>query len=251
MDSLGALEISVLISSVFVGSIVLSSLGFGIGMVAIPFLLLVLEPQAAVVTLAPAGACMGLMTYWRNRQYVPMTDTIPILIFAVLGSITGVYILSSSDDQILRISIVLIIMLLTLVTTIKPAAMENKIPYPRVVGSGIGYLVAVMMGSMHIGGPLLVLFFLIRGWKSYAIRGSMPLFLACVTITSSIGFLPAGLYTEKTIIMSVIALVPTIIGYALGSRIANRMNERDFRKLAVLLILSSSLLVLAKELTNI
>ena len=246
-EGLTLLEILLLTLAVLGGSTAVSSLGFGVGMVATPILLLAFEPQAAIVTLAPAATLISALTAWKQRHHIPFKTISPILLLGVLGSLTGVYILSTSDEQLLRITIVILIILLTFITVLDPSLIKDKIPYPKIVGPIIGYVVGFMLGSMAIGGPLIVLFWIMRGWNSNEIRGMAALFLLCIIGTGTIGYIPANLYTGERLTISLIAIVPVFAGYFLGTRIAGLMNEKVFRKAAVGLIVTSSLLVLQRE----
>lgn len=248
MENQTVLEILVVVIATLCGSTVLSTLGFGIGMVATPILLLIFDPQTAIVTLSPAGTVLSALIAWRNRAHILMRETLPIALLGMAGAFTGVYVLSTSDDQLLKIAIVTLIIPLTILSFFNPTNLKDRIPFPKIVGPFIGYLVGLMLGSMAIGGPLLVIFLIVRGWKSYAIRGSMSFFLLCVMVCALIGFVPAGLYGEGRIVLSAVAFVPMIAGFWVGSRLANRMNENLFRKCSVTVIVLSSLTVIIREL---
>ena len=248
MENQTVLEILVVVIATLCGSTVLSTLGFGIGMVATPILLLIFDPQTAIVTLSPAGTVLSALIAWRHRDHILMRETLPIALLGMAGAFTGVYVLSTSDDQLLKIAIVTLIIPLTILSFFNPTNLKDRIPFPKLVGPFIGYLVGLMLGSMAIGGPLLVIFLIVRGWKSYAIRGSMSFFLLCVMVCALIGFVPAGLYGEGRIVLSAVAFVPMIAGFWVGSRLANRMNENLFRKCSVTVIVLSSLTVIIREL---
>ena len=248
MENQTVLEILVVVIATLCGSTVLSTLGFGIGMVATPILLLIFDPQTAIVTLSPAGTVLSALIAWRHRDHILMRETLPIALLGMAGAFTGVYVLSTTDDHLLKIAIVTLIIPLTILSFFNPTNLKDRIPFPKLVGPFIGYLVGLMLGSMAIGGPLLVIFLIVMGWKSYAIRGSMSFFLLCVMVCALIGFVPAGLYGEGRIALSAVAFVPMIAGFWVGSRLANRMNENLFRKCSVAVIVLSSLTVIFKEL---
>ena len=114
MTSLSILQIIITIIASFAGSTVLSTVGFGIGMVGIPILLLALDPQTAVVVLNTVTTPLLVLIVWKNRAHVQFRETLPIGILGLLGALTGAYILSNTDDTILRISIVVFIIALTI-----------------------------------------------------------------------------------------------------------------------------------------
>ena len=163
MENQTVLEILVVVSATLCGSTVLSTLGFGIGMVATPILLLIFDPQTAIVTLSPAGTVLSALIAWRHRDHILMRETLPIALLGMAGAFTGVYVLSTSDDQLLKIAIVTLIIPLTKLSFFNPTNLKDRIPFPKLVGPFIGYMVGLMLGSMAIGGPLLVIFLIVRG----------------------------------------------------------------------------------------
>ena len=62
----------------FAGSIVLSTIGFGMGMVAMPLLLLFMEPKDIVLlSLVLSGLLSALVTV-QARAHIALRDTIPM-----------------------------------------------------------------------------------------------------------------------------------------------------------------------------
>lgn len=248
MGQLDLLQIVITVIAAFAGSTVLSTVGFGIGMVGIPILLLALDPQTAVVVLNTVTTPLLVLIVWKNRHHVKFRETLPIAILGLLGALTGAYILSTTDDTILRVSIVVLIIALTIASVFD---IKGKIPYPRVVGPTIGYVVGLLLGALGIGGPLLVLFILTRDWDRFAIRASMPLYLLFIMPSATVGYIASGLFTTERLMLSAIAIGPVVVGFWLGSMIAHRLNENLFRKAAMAIIIGTSIIVLVRELSQL
>ena len=246
--TLNALDLITVAIVIFIASLIVNSLGFGYGMVGAPLMLLALEAQETVVILGPTAIMAGFLTFWRNKQFINWQEIIPIVILATLGAITGLYILATSDEQLIKIAIVVIIVPLTLISFLKPTSLKDKIPFPNIVGPIAGYFAGLMLGAMAIGGPLLVLFMMIQGWTSHKIRASMSLCLTCIVSAASIGFWPAGLYTEKNVSLIGISIIPLTIGSMVGAKIAKKLNETLFRKATVSLIFASCIVIIVREL---
>lgn len=251
MGGLSLIQILVAVLATLAGSTVLASLGFGIGMVATPFLLLVLDPQTAVVMLNAVSVPITGMLVWQTRHHLRFRETLPIALLGLAGALLGAYVLSTSGERVLRLSIVVLIMILAAATAFDPTSLQSKIPYPKVVGGIIGFIVGLMLGSLAIGGPLLVLFILSQGWGRHSLRASMSLYLFVIMTSSTIGYIPTGLFTQERLLLVLLALPPVFIGFWLGSRIAGRMNETLFRRVAIGVIVASSISVLAREISTI
>jgi uncharacterized membrane protein YfcA len=250
MGGLSLIQILVAVLATLAGSTVLASLGFGIGMVATPFLLLVLDPQTAVVMLNAVSVPITGMLVWQTRRNLRFRETLPIALLGLAGALLGAYVLSTSGERVLRLSIVVLIMFLAAATAFNPTSLQIKIPYPKVVGGIIGFIVGLMLGSLAIGGPLLVLFILSQGWGRHSLRASMSLYLFVIMTSSTIGYIPTGLFTQERLLLVLLALPVVFIGFWLGSRLAACMNETLFRRVAIGVIVASSISVLAREIST-
>ncbi|MCI0840359.1 MAG: sulfite exporter TauE/SafE family protein [Chloroflexi bacterium] len=251
MGALSLLQTLVVVLATLAGSTVLASLGFGIGMVATPVLLLVLDPQTAVVMLNAVSVPITGLLVWQTRRHLNVRDSLPIILLGLAGALVGAYVLSTSGDRVLRLSIVVLIILLAAATAFNPARLRGRVPYPKVVGGLIGFFVGVMLGSLAIGGPLLVLFVLSRGWDRHSIRAFLSLYLFVIMVSATVGYIPAGLFTQERTMLTLVALPPALLGFWLGNRLAGRMNEGLFRRVAIGVIVASSVSVLVRELASI
>ncbi|MCH8827318.1 MAG: sulfite exporter TauE/SafE family protein [Chloroflexi bacterium] len=251
MGALSLLQTLVVVLATLAGSTVLASLGFGIGMVATPVLLLVLAPQTAVVMLNAVSVPITGLLVWQTRRHLNVRDSLPIILLGLAGALVGAYVLSTSGDRVLRLSIVVLIILLAAATAFNPARLRERVPYPKVVGGFIGFFVGLMLGSLAIGGPLLVLFVLSRGWDRHSIRAFLSLYLFVIMVSATVGYIPAGLFTQERTMLTLVALPPALLGFWLGSRLAGRMNEGLFRRVAIGVIVASSVSVLVRELVSI
>ena len=250
MAELTLIQILVSLLAVLAGSTVLASLGFGIGMVATPILLLVLDPQTAVVVLNTVSVPITGLLVWQTRKSLRVKEALPIVLLGLVGALVGAYVLSTSGERVLRLSIVVLIILLAGATALGPSALQGRIPYPKVVGSAIGFFVGLMLGSLAIGGPLLVLFILGQGWNRLRIRAFLSLYLFVIMTSATVGYIPTGLFTPDRILLALMGIAPVLLGFWLGSRIAGRMNEVIFRRVAIGVIVATSLMVLVRELIS-
>ena len=98
MDSLSAVDFVVAVVSIFVGATVQSTVGFGIGMVAMPILLLNLDPQTAVVTVNTMLLPISTLVLLENRRHLRTREMAPIAAAGIIGVALGPFILSSSEE---------------------------------------------------------------------------------------------------------------------------------------------------------
>jgi len=244
MASLTLARLAIAAAATLVGSTVFSALGFGIGMVSIPILLLAFDAQTAVVMLNTVEVPLSVLMVWQNRRHLERGEMLPIAVAGLMGALVGSFVLAASAERPLRISIIVLIVVLTAITALN---MRAGVPMPRFLGPVIGFLVGLMLTALGVGGPLLALYMLARQWGRDTIRGSMSLLFLFVMPAAMAGYAVNGLYDTERLTLTAATLAPVIAGFFLGSRIARRMNERVFRFAAIGVIAITSTLVLVRE----
>lgn len=230
--------------TIFVGSTVFSTVGFGIGVTTIPILLLAFDPQTVVVVVNGVSLPMFCLVIYQTRSHINFRDMVPISIAGLLGIPVGVFFLSSADVSLLRISTATLIILLTLLAAFN---VRWAMPRWRAVGLVVGFAAGVMLTALGVGGALMVLAMLARDLPRQALRGSLALYFLVVEGVAVAGYGVAGLYTTERILLTLAVTVPVILGFGLATVIGRRMNERVFRKLVIATVIATSVVVLARE----
>ncbi len=213
-------------------------------MVSIPILLLAFDAQTAIVMLNTVEVPLSVLMVWQNRRDLERGEMIPIAVAGLLGAIVGAFVLAASAERPLRITIIVMIVTLTIVTALN---LRTGMPMPRFLGPVIGFAVGLMLTALGVGGPLLAIYMLARQWRRDTIRGSMSLLFLFVMPAAVGGYAVSGLYTPERLTVSAFTLAPVLAGFFLGTKIARSLNERVFRIAAIAVIIATSAVVLARE----
>ena len=244
---MSVLQVGIAALMLFLGCTALSATGFGIGMVAMPGLLFVLEPQTAVVVLNTISIALEAWIVVQSRKDIPFREVLPIATAGALGVPFAIYILKYADPQIMRVGIAVLILILAAIGTTN---FRRDIPYSGVVGVSAGFVVGVVLPAFGVGGPLVALYFLTRNWQRRSVRAGMAFYLLALDVFGITGYAAAGLYTTERVALIALMVIPMLAGLGLGAVLLNLMSERVFRYVVVTIIVSSSMLVLVRELTS-
>ena len=79
----------------------------------------------------------------------------------------------------------------------------------------------------------------------------MAFYLLALDVFGIAGYAVAGLYTAERLTLIALMVIPMLAGLALGAMLLKLMSERVFRYVVVAIIVSSSLLVLVREVTSL
>ncbi len=175
----------------FLGSTALSATGFGIGMVAMPGLLFVLEPQTAVVVLNTIAIAIEAWIVVQSRKDIPFREVLPIAVAGAVGVPLAVYILKFADPSIMRIGISVLVLMFAAIATVN---FQRDFPYSRVVGVLAGFVVGVVLPAFGVGGPLVTLYLLTRNWQRRSVRAGMAFYLLVLDV-----FAVAGLCCRRSL----------------------------------------------------
>lgn len=241
-------QIAVAALMLFLGSTAISTTGFGIGMVAMPGLLFVLEPQTAVVILNTIALTIEAWIVIQSRKDLPYKKILSIVVAGALGVPIAVYILSFADPNMMRIGISVLVLMFAAAAPLK---FQRDFRFSGVVGPVTGFVAGVMLPAFGVGGPLVALFLLTRNWPREAVRASMAFYLLVLDVFTVAGYAVADLYSTEKLVLIALMVVPMLVGLGLGTALLKRMSERVFRYAVVTLIISSSLAVLVGELTSL
>ena len=245
---MSALQLGIAALMMFLGCTALSATGFGIGMVAMPGLLFVLEPQTAVVVLNTVAIAVEAWIVVQSRRDIPFREILPIVIAGALGVPLAVYILKFADPGIMRIGISLLIIGLAGTAAIN---FQRDFPCSKAVGILAGFGVGVVLPAFGVGGPLVTLYLLTRNWRRQSVRAAMAFYLFALDVFGISGYAVAGLYTAERVNLIAFMVMPMLLGLGLGALILRLMSERVFRYVVVSTIVLSSVLVLVREVASI
>ena len=229
---------------VLAGSTVLGTVGFGIAVTTSPLLLLFIEARTVVVMLNTVSVALFILMLFQTRNYLPLREMAPVTAAGVLGVPVGVFVLSSLDGPALRIGIAVIIILTTISLRLRLPAVRIS---PGLLGPAVGFVVAVLLASLALGGPILVLLLLARNWGSQAIRASLSFYFLLVLTPSIAGYAIAGLFTLERVMLVLIMIPPALLGFSVASVLVRHLNERRFRHGVIAIIMVSSVMVLGRE----
>ena len=227
---------------------VIGAIGFGFGLTTSPVLLLILDPQTVVIVINVVAIIAFSLVLVETREHLRNRELAPMGIAAVLGTPIGVFALSTLDPTALRISIGVLVLVLTAMVVFNA---EWRVPCPRISGPVLGLISSAFTTGLAIGGPILVLYFLGRGMDRQGVRASMAFFFTIMYVAAAIGYVIQGLLTTERLILIAAAAPGVVIGYWIAVKLTGRMNERVFRTAVVGVIVISSLVVIGREVASL
>ena len=222
----------------FLAAIVAGLGGFAFGIVGAAVWLYILTPLQTATLIMGLGLVVQGYSVWKLRHALSWRRLAPLLIGTALGVPLGVFMLAHADPHYLRVGIGAVLVLFSLyglsrstISPIKRAAMAGDL--------GAGFLNGVLGGATGLAGIVTVIWCQLRGWTKDQQRAVFqPVGVA--TFAMSAAWLGGqGSISHEVIQLFVVALPVVLIGTWMGLKFYGRLDEAQFRKVVLILLLAS------------
>ena len=242
---LTGLELVFALLIVSAGAVALGTVSFGLGMVATPVLLLFLDVKSVVVVINFLIAVLLAMVLTQTWRHLDLRLSGGLVLGGLAATPVGVVALNAADAGTLKLVIAVAVIVLGLFSL---TGLQLPLARHRLSGPAFGFATSLAVTSISIGGPLAGLYAITQRWPSQTVRASLALmFLAASTAAVAL-YAVTGL-VDRADLANVGLLTPGLIaGFAIASMVANRLDERAFRYVAVGITLTGGTVLLAREL---
>ena len=223
-------------AALFLAGIVKGATGLGLPLVSLPVLLLFMTPPYAVVILALCTVVTNGWLVWHHRE--ELTSDRP-LVAAMLGMAAGcgigtAFLVSTDADILKRLLGVLMIGFVLIRLWHSDAWLRNG--YSPKVGFSIGFAGGAMQGGLGAGAPVVALFaHSLDLEKTRYVLTVSALYLAGALVQIPFLVLLADI-PRPAMLLSILAVIPTGIGTAVGMRLSKAIDVKSFTKIILALI---------------
>ena len=235
----------VIILAVMAGGLVKGTIGFGMPMVALPLIAFAVPVTTAMIILC-APIFLTNFLQIKFKQGISSYRFLPMFLFLVIGLIIGArLILEINLNTITQIIAILIIF--AAVINCFGFKINNNInkKNERIITSFIGFGSGILGGLSTVYGPPMLAYLVavdlpkekfVRTVSTMYFIGSFPLYGSLIYY---------GFATKQDLIMSLLLIIPALIGQQIGTKIRDKINQKQFRNciLVTLVILGIMLFI--------
>lgn len=232
-----------LVTGAALGGLVMGLVGFGTGIAALGFWLFVVDPVLAVPLV---GICsltttaFTLNAYWHAIRFDRLW---PFLLGAVPGLPLGILLLTRLDPAVFKLAAGVFLVGYSVLRLF-------FLPRMTLAGAGrirdltVGAASGLIAGFAAIPGPLTTLWCGLRGWSKDEQRGVYQPFNQALLLVALAGYAMEGLLTRELGVVALYCIPASLAGMALGMAGYRRLDEEQFRRVVLLFLLVSGLMLI-------
>jgi uncharacterized membrane protein YfcA len=224
--------------------------GFAFGLVAMTFWVWVITPQLAG-PLVVFGSMVGqVVSLGSLRHRLDMRRVWPFIVGGGAGTPVGVWMLRYVDPTVFKMAVGLILVAYCS-AMLSIRGMPRVTAGGRLADGGVGLIGGVMGGLGGLNGPAPTLWCVLRGWNRDEQRAVFQTFSLCMQTLTLAFYAASGLITRETIGLFAVVAPAMVVPTLLGVRIYARFSEAGFRRLVLVLLSLSGIVLLAASIPRL
>lgn len=236
-------SIDILFSALIVclAGVVRGVTGFGGAMVMSPLLALLIGPQAAVLTALLLEGFAPLPLLSNVARTANWTVMRPIIAAAFVAAPLGGLLLVHVEADLMRKAIASVVLVFALLMFFGVRIRARASSGARLAVGGLG---GVLVGATSMGGPPVILYLMASGESLSVVRANLMVYVTASSFAGLAAIAITGVLDPRTVLMAM-ALAPVFMVSAwFGGRLFRHVDERLFRRVTLLLLISVSAVIL-------
>lgn len=237
MTTLGWLAAVAIIA---LGAAIQGSVGFGLGVVGAPILIL-LDPRLVPGPILLDALLLTVLVTVREWRHVRLADLGWSVPGRLLGTAIAVWILRAVPSARLQFTMGVFMLLAVALTLVGP-----RLRIGRRTLFGAGTLAGVMSTITSMGGPPMALLY--QNEEGPRLRGTLAAFFALGVVFSIGGLAVAGRFGWTEIRLAALLLPGVVLGFVLSAWTAKRLDKRHIRVIVLVTSAVAGVLVVVSGL---
>src|SRR3981189_2514449 len=238
-----SLDLTIFLVATFAGALIAGLSGFAFGLVAASIWLYILTPLQTATLIIAFGLIVQGYSVWKLRNALEWAKLWPFMLGAAVGVPVGVAILGWANPAHVKASIGVFLVLYSLYALLRPR-MASVPAGGAAADAGVGFLNGVLGGITGLAGILVTIWCGVRGWSKDMQRTVFQPVAVAIFLMSALWIGAKGAITADTIKLFLIGLPALLAGMWLGLKLYGRLNEAAFRKVVLVLLLASGVVLI-------
>lgn len=224
-----------------------AALGFGSGVIALPFVAMLIDAKQAIPLLVMLGWVVAIYTVARDYKHIAWRHCLYILFWAGLAVVPGYLVFKNLSGDSLKIILGVFVILISLNHLFLPRSshyLNQRIDVRSWLLKGLLVLGGIIQGALGTGGPLIVVYVTRALPDKTPFRVTLSLIWLTLNGVMSITYISGGVFTPEYSRLLLTCLPFVLLAMLLGYRFHYLLNEKLFRKIVYSVLLVSGIALL-------
>ena len=240
---MGSTEVFIL-AGALAGGFINGLTGFGTGLTALTFWLVVVPPIIAAPLVAICSVIGQLQTLPSIWHAIIWRRVLPFIIGGLVGVPIGTLLLPMVSVQMVKLLVggfLIVISSLLLMQRSAPKITWGGQP----VDGFVGFLGGILGGLIGLSGVPPTLWASLKGWSKHEKRAVFQTFNLSILLFAAASMAYSGFLTAEVGRYTLIALPGTLLGVWLGRKTYNHLSDERFQKIVLGLLLLAGISTIA------
>lgn len=226
---------------IFLATLIASTFGFGIGLVAMPLLALILDIKTATPLVAMVTATTAFFIFIKSWRQVNLIHIWKLVAASIAGIPIGLYVLKGTGDNLMKGILALMIILFAVYSLYGRINLHLKTEKSSIF---FGLFSGIVGSAYNMGGPPVIVYGALRNWSPTTFRATIFCYYLPLSIFTVMSHVLAGLVTVNVVKYYGYSL-PIIAFTAVIGGVLNRSIPTDhfIRYIYIFLLLIGSFLL--------
>jgi hypothetical protein len=236
-------------AAAFLAGLIKTTFGVGAGVFLTPLLSINMDPKTAVALMAPMMLFSDLSTiglHWKKWDASHVKVLIP---GGVIGVLIGSYYLAWASPSITQVTIGIVAMAFSALQIVRQQKSEyfTNLNMKPVHGALISVFAGASSAVAHSGGIVISIYLITLGMAKHAFVATLILFLFVGDILKIVLFTKFGVLNSEILIAGIILTPALFLGSWLGSKLINKLTDKQFILIVNVFIFLSGLFLIIKN----
>jgi len=220
-----------------------TSTGYGFSIIGTPFLLMLYPAHMAIQMNIILSICLSAFMIFKIRKEVDKALLMRLIKGSILGLVFGIFVYLYLDIQLLKMTVGVIILILTILLIFKLTI--NRSRNKDFLTGGVS---GVLTTSIGVPGPPLLLYFSGAGIDKTTLRSTTLAYYLFVYFASLMMQISFGGTSKETWVFSLLAIPPLFAGIVLGQFLFKWISQYIFLMITYIILIFTGIYLITTSL---